>query len=623
MQRFAIAAALLLLGACAFDVDERPKIAQPLGGTKLLAGIADAKSVGLADPFIKEAVKALEQGDFVKAQAGFNRALKFDPSNAQLHFLNGLTYHLRAEAGDRSQLDLAETGYHLALQYDTAHKWAAYQLGHIKFSQQLYREAQEAFSYALLFDAENPTLLKALATASYYAQDLETASSAITKAEMAAPDDPGLLRTAALVSAATGRTDAARGYVERMSADAGAGRLHRVNYMKRRIDDWQRLHGSGGIQLAQSTSDILGGDNTTTGLSPSGDDSSDDSSDSSDSDSSSSASATKTKPPTPGMALVDVVIIRSEERNATDKGLNLLNGLTVTLSGNSFTYTTNRAKNNLVQTGSTSSTTITRNAGFSIPSITYSLNIFNDTFDRNEVLARPSLVALDGKTSQFFTGAVFHVELSGVAGSEGTVTDVPVGIKLDVTPKFLGADEIQLKVEAARAFIEGRSAQIGFNNFAQITKTSVTANVAMKFGDTLILSGLSEKETEKLNDGVPLLQDIPGLQYFFSHEDTLEFTKSVLILLTPRKPRYAYEDGTPKIDPANPPDANKSQPNLAELKERVDWFKPAGNLDAVFRHLKDRRLFKEFRTGDVQMESWNDRPQLAQRIIDILYFIYF
>ena len=254
---------------------------------------------------------------------------------------------------------------------------------------------------------------------------------------------------------------------------------------------------------------------------------------------------------------------------------------------------------------------------------TYSLNIFNDNNDHNEVLARPSLVAMHGQQSQFFTGAVWHVQMDGVAGSEGTVQDVPIGIKLSVTPTFLSCGEIQLEVSASRAFIEGRSSEPSFNTFTQTIKTTFTANVVMKFDDTLIISGLSEKETEKLNDGVPFLQDLPVLQYLFSHEDTLDFTKSVLILLTPRKPQYTHADGSSKTDRANPADADAAQPSLNELKGRPDWFKPASNLDAVFQHLEDRRLFKEFRSGDVRLEKWEDEFGLGLRIeraVDFLYF---
>ena len=175
-----------------------------------------------------------------------------------------------------------------------------------------------------------------------------------------------------------------------------------------------------------------------------------------------------------------MVIIRSEERRATIKGINLLSGLSSTLSGTLFSLNSVRTVNDPGTGANTLVNTFTYNPSLSL-SATYSLNIFNDSNDYNEVLARPSLVALDGKKSEFFTGAVFHVEIQGVAGSAGSVQDVPVGIKLDITPKFLDNGMVELEVSAARAFIEGRSSQANFNNFAQITKTLVTANVVMKF----------------------------------------------------------------------------------------------------------------------------------------------
>lgn len=210
-----------------------------------------------------------------------------------------------------------------------------------------------------------------------------------------------------------------------------------------------------------------------------------------------------------------------------------------------------------------------------------------------------------------------------MAGSQGSIEEVPVGIKLDVTPKFLGKDKVQLSVSANRAFIEGCSANAGFNNFAQVTKTTISANVAIKFGHPLVLSGLYEKESEKLHDGVPLLQDVPVLQYLFSHEGTLDFTNSVLILLAPHKPRNTHADGTAMTDGANPTDANAKLPNLDELKDRPDWIKPASNMDAVFQHLKDNRLFKEFRSGDVRLEKWQDELSLGLRIKRAVEFLYF
>lgn len=610
VRLFAVALTALWVAGCAANDPAKPTLSRPLEGRNLIALLGDAGATQLSGPFVRAGLAALEGGDYIAAQDSFNRALKFDPTRSQLHFLNGLTYHLRAAAGDSSQLPYAAIGYRLALQYDAANYWAAYQLGHINFNDQLYRQAQDAFAYGLLFAPEEPALWKALATASYYAQDLKTAIEAVSRATELAPADAETLRLAALVSAAASRFDAAEGFLARYRAGEGSGAVQRAKYVARRLDDWRRFHAqNGGVVLAQAsepvTSDVFGADVGTSGVAA---------------DAASDKNATE--PEAEGsdrMVLVDVVIIRSEERRATNKGVNLLNGLAATLGGNisfSDTRTINRGAANTRETVFTYAPTLSLAAD-------YSLNIFNDNNDRNEILARPSLVALDGQPSDFFTGAVFYVEMPGGANVDGTILDVPVGIKLSVTPHFTGDKTVKLDVEAARAFIEGQTGLVNFNNFAQVTKTLVTANVAMEFGDTLVISGLSEKETQNLQNGVPLLQSIPIVQYLFSNQNTLDYTKSVLILLTPREPRYTYEDGSAKVDMTSPPDAAVAQPNLDELKNKPDWFRPAPNLDAVFHHLKDHRLYKEFRTGDVRLEHWDEPDGLYRQLSQAVEFLYY
>ncbi len=619
-KSIAIAFAVFTLSGCVTNANKPMHASRSLADVELTSALENVRDDSLSAPYVRAALVALEDGDFIEAQKGINRALKFDPTNSQLHYLNGLIYHLRANTGDASQREFAAIGYDLSLQYDPSNYWAAYQLGHLNFGDQQYRKAQESFAYSLLFAPNDPTLLKALATASYHAQDLKTASEAISKAEQLSPEDPVVLRLATLIHAAGGQFGSAWDTLNRYSAQTISARPSQTAYLTRRVDDWKRVYDRRGVQLAQSTTNVLGTDGSSIGVSPDSDTSDSGNGDSSDTDSTSTNPASKPSSP-PQMTMVDVVIIRSEERLATDKGVNLLNGLTATLGGTTFAYTGTRTA-----TSATSGNTLT-NVFTYAPTLsvaaTYSLNIFNDNNDHNEVLARPSLIALDGKKSEFFTGAVFHVEIAGAAGSEGSVEEVPVGIKLDVTPKFMGNDTIQMDVSAARAFIETRSANAGFNNFTQVTKTVVTANVAMKFGETMVISGLSEKETEVLRDGVPGLQDIPGIQYLFSHEDTLDFTKSVLILLTPRQPHYTHADGTPKKNQKVTSNTKTPQPSLKELKNRPDWFQQASNLDAVFAHLADSVFYKEFRAGDVTLEHWDTRDSLADRIKRAVSYIYF
>lgn len=581
--------------------------------TRFVDMIPNVESNRLNDPWIRAGLQALDDKNLQAASQAFNRALKFDPTDSNLHFLNAVTYHLMVAQGDTSQLDMAKVGYDLTLRYDPSNFWAAYQLGHISFTEQRYRDAQDAFAYALQFDEKNVDMLRALATASYYAQDLDTALAAIDRASTLEPDNVDIAHDAALYYAAVGEDDRAHAQLAVYNAFSENVSAFRKSHLENRLADWLRFHREQGglLHKAQSTTDILGPDTIAPiepqEVKPSG-----------------GTAPMQGGPASDGndkrMTLVDVVIIRSEERMASSKGVNLLSGLSSTLSGTLWSASDVRTIKR--EAANTHTTTFTINPSFSIAA-KYSLNIFNDNYDKNEVLARPTLVAQNNKQSSFFSGSILHVQLQGTYGGQSNVQPVPIGVRLEVTPKFYSSDEVELNVTAARAFIEAQTANSGFNNFTQTTENTVTANVTMKFGDTLVLSGMSEKATENLRDGVPLLQDIPVVQYLFSNENTLDFTKSIVILLTPRKPRYTFEDGTDKIDLANPDDADMPQRNLDELKASATWRKPVDNLDSVFWHLRDNKFFKEFRSGDVRMEKWNFPGRLermTERAVKFLYY---
>ncbi len=228
---------------------------------------------------------------------------------------------------------------------------------------------------------------------------------------------------------------------------------------------------------------------------------------------------------------------------------------------------------------------------------------------------------MDGQTSDFFSGAVWHIQLSGGSGTDGSVTDVPIGIKLSVTPNFIDDNTIKFQVSASRAFVDKMADGPTFTTFAQTTRTKININAVVKFGETLVLSGLDEKETENIRDGVPFLQNIPIIQYLFSNEAALKYTKSVLILMTPRKPRYTYADGSPKA--ARIDNKKVRQPNLDELKNRLDWFKPASTVDAILWRLKDVEYFKEFRSGDVRTEKWNSIDNVGKMLMRSIQFLYY
>lgn len=607
------AAIALTLAACASTETAGPAPIPPPEPTAYLAEVRGKRDQTLNAGDIELGIKSLEARKLPEASRAFNRALKYDPTNAGLHFLNGLTYHLMAADGDTSRLEFAKIGYEQSLKFDPANAWAAYQKGLVEYRLQAFGNAQDSFAYAASFLPDNREVLTALTAASYQLQDLRTATTAMKRLVDDEQPDSTALRNAVVVFGAAGEFSEAETSLSRL-ASLEDGSAYRRQRLQQRLSEWRRLH-ERLPQLAQAN--ILADDNATEGLTPSASNSDNAYSGSGSSAPAPAAGAATGK--TPRMVLADVVIIHTQELATSRRGFNLLDGLQLQYQGNIVTY----SYNNNTTTGDPRN--YTRSHALTVPAVTYNLNIFNDTGNISEVLARPTLVATEGKKSEFFHGAVWHVELSSsaAAGVSGDVTDVPIGIRLEMTPTFIGPDKLQLDVTAARASIESRASEAAFNNFAQTTKTTVSANVVMDFEQTLVLSGLSEKESEVSRSGVPILQDLPIIQYAFSNKTTTDINNSVLILITPRNPRFTEADGSPKLGEAPPKPAAPS-PNLARLNSRSDWaFKPAPNLDAVMNHLKDRRFFREFRAGDVTLEQWDNPDSLKYKILQAIDMIYF
>ena len=608
-------------------------IGPKISSTELNQLLPVKESGRIVDEHLREGLIHLNRGDCRKASRSFNRALRFEPQNSYLNFLNGLTYHLMAVTTDSGQYPFAETGYELALQFDPNNYLAAQQLALIDMKNRRYGLAQERFAHALLYKPDHVPLLYGLAAASYYAQDLRTAAASIIRAEELKPSDPGILYASTLIRSAVGQMDKAEAAFSQYSSIETNTR--RINKLSKRMGEWRSFHKAmGGIIIAQNdddddddengneTDDVLGENATSEGVTAGQSDDTDEEEDG-DGDDDENEAPDQVKRSN-RMVIVDVIIIRHEDMAMTGKGVNLLQGLQIQYGGQldysrtrDYTYDLLPKPPDLTVSGKDVQRVLTHTVG--VPTIIYSLNIFNSGLARNEIIARPTLIALDGVKSEFFSGSVQHIALTG--NDVSNLVALPVGVRLEVIPNFISDDTIKLSVLAARAYYE-TDIHGTFNQTVKTSKTFVTSNVVLKFGQTLMLSGLSEKETEEVKSGVPFLQNIPGIQYLFSREETLDLNKSVLILLTPRKPVEKQE-----LESAAP-ETNKDQepPSIKTLRDRhAEWFEPVSNIHPIITHLKKHRFFREFRHGDLVMEPWWGRPpqNLKDILLETLSFLYF
>ena len=174
----------------------------------------------------------------------------------------------------------------------------------------------------------------------------------------------------------------------------------------------------------------------------------------------------------------------------------------------------------------------------------YSVNIANASEDKVAVLARPHLTALSGTTANFLAGGELVYKVSG--NISGDIKPYPFGTTLKVTPTLLrtpaedGTPRVHVKVEAGRLSVLSILDQDP-NLPTNFSKVTVASEAVLSLGQTLILSGLSQREAHKGRSGVPYLRDIPILKYLFSVETTTKADVAVIILLTPRDAAFADE----------------------------------------------------------------------------------
>lgn len=604
-QSVALGVALALAGCAtprreATPRTDNPALEELAAETILLSRTMDSEPLSRA----AQAVRYISVADLPRASLAINAALQLDGRNSNLHFLNAFIYHLQARQGDTSKSEMAVEGYRTAIRLDPGNWIAQEFLGLALLDLKQYAKAREQFAQVLRLSPDSTTSTHGVMITAYLMGDAVTACAMADRLQtLMKSRDAAFVRSGISVYAACGRYEESERLLSELGSLGANGTL--VERSGKRLSQWQDYNRAGGkfMNAAAFTVTPRTPPPSATVSLPTYDDASPPAALSPKVQASAppdqAPAVTAVTPSsasgTPGMVLVDVVIIATQESVSTSKGINLLNALTLQLGS-----ATAPAYSWTFDDSSVSRTVITK--AVTIPALAYSLNIANASSSTNEVLARPTLAAMEGLPSEFFAGVNVNAGVLSTS-SLGSPNVVPVdkrfGMKLAITPNFLPDGNIQLKVSAQRTFIIPSSDNQNFSYRFDISETSADANVIMKMGDTLVLGGLAEKETSHSRDAVPGLGDVPGVQYLFSKKQETDFQRSALILITPRKPMYASEESLGITGPI------------------------PSNAESVAKHLGDSQLFQQFRQGDVAMERWDRSRTTVDRLRQALSFLYY
>jgi pilus assembly protein CpaC len=146
------------------------------------------------------------------------------------------------------------------------------------------------------------------------------------------------------------------------------------------------------------------------------------------------------------------------------------------------------------------------------------------------VLASPKLTTRRGGKAKFLAGGEIPLQTVNNLGVTNIIFKqygILLNIKADWTPDDLIAGEVQAEVSA----IDKSTTFQGLPGFL----TRRTENeFTLRDGETIILSGLMNKEASKSVDKMPLLGNLPILGAFFRNTDEASKHNELIVFITPR-----------------------------------------------------------------------------------------
>jgi pilus assembly protein CpaC len=160
--------------------------------------------------------------------------------------------------------------------------------------------------------------------------------------------------------------------------------------------------------------------------------------------------------------------------------------------------------------------------------ITSRINLLASTGDA-VILAEPKLSARSGGQAEFLAGGEIPVVTTGTLGSSN-VEFKEFGIKLAITPIVDSYNNIMANVATEVSAVD-RSNAVG-DVPAFITRKTTT-DIRMRDGQTLVLSGLIDRDIGKNTEKIPFLGDLPVLGKLFSSESFNDNRTELVIFVSP------------------------------------------------------------------------------------------
>jgi len=200
------------------------------------------------------------------------------------------------------------------------------------------------------------------------------------------------------------------------------------------------------------------------------------------------------------------------------------------------------------------------------------------------ILSTPQLLTLDNEDAEITVGqnVPYVTRQDTTVGSTTNYSNYEykdVGVTLKVTPQINKDGFIRMKIDQSVTKILSQSAEVDTAGNKVLTPTTLKrtakTTVVVKSGETVVIGGMIQDDSEIGNYKVPLLGDIPLLGWLFKSRSTTNQRTNLYVFITPRiieKPEDAgkireekqqhmqiLQEGTVKNTPQKKKDAEENE----------------------------------------------------------------
>ena len=199
------------------------------------------------------------------------------------------------------------------------------------------------------------------------------------------------------------------------------------------------------------------------------------------------------------------------------------------------------------------------------------------------LLQSPRVFTSDNQEAKFFDGADVPFQTGSTTGGTtggGTTASfdqIAVGIGLNVRPRITKDLNVAMQIEILLSNVDTTTRTVVTpGNNPTIQRRQTNTSVVIKNGQTIVISGIRKETENKVKTKVPVLGDVPVLDWVFSSTEKVSAATELVLFVTP----IVVEN----------PDGNDTNFNVDEIKRLRALEKPLDSkTEEMLKLLDDKK----------------------------------